>query len=141
MITELAALADQPRATFLDRYWHHRLASDLGQTLTEYWSEVLARDLSGSPRAVDRLTNIDVHGWLRLKPLTLRLYRPIPRPAGRSPPHPASANSPAPSGMDAGPAPAMMIGRSSLDSQRRGIHVLIEATSKQRRPWGTYTRW
>ena len=71
-ITELAALADQPRDTFLDRYWHHRLAYDLGQSPTDYWSEVLARDLAGSPPVVNRLTTIDVHGWLRLDSLTLR---------------------------------------------------------------------
>ena len=71
-ITDLAALADQPRATFLGRYWHHRPAYDLGQPATQYWSQVLDRDLSGAPRVVDRLTSIDVHGWLRLNPLTLR---------------------------------------------------------------------
>ena len=70
-ITDLAALADQPRAVFLDRYWQHRPAYDLGQPPAEYWSEVLARDLSRSPQVVDRLTDIDVHGWLRPNPLTL----------------------------------------------------------------------
>jgi putative hydrolase of the HAD superfamily len=70
-ITDLAALADQPRAIFLDRYWQHRPAYDLGQPPAEYWSEVLARDLSRSPQVVDRLTDIDVHGWLRPNPLTL----------------------------------------------------------------------
>ena len=70
-ITALAALAGQPRATFLDRYWHHRPAYDLGQPPAEYWSEVLDRDLSGSPRVVDRLTSIDVDGWLGLNPRTL----------------------------------------------------------------------
>ena len=34
-ITGLAALADQPRATFLDRYWRHRPAYDLGQAVHE----------------------------------------------------------------------------------------------------------
>jgi putative hydrolase of the HAD superfamily len=71
-ITDLAALAGQPRATFLGRYWRHRPAYDLGQPAAQYWSQVLDRDLSGSPRVVDRLANIDVHGWLRLNPLTLR---------------------------------------------------------------------
>jgi putative hydrolase of the HAD superfamily len=71
-ITDLAALAGRPRAAFLDRYWYHRPAYDLGQPPAEYWSEVLDRDLSGAPQVVDRLTNIDVHGWLRLNPLTLR---------------------------------------------------------------------
>ena len=70
-ITDLAALADQPRAIFLDRYWQYRPAYDLGQPPTGYWSGVLARDLSRSPRVVDRLTDIDVHGWLRPNPLTL----------------------------------------------------------------------
>jgi putative hydrolase of the HAD superfamily len=71
-ITALASLAGQSRAAFLDRYWQHRPAYDLGQPPAQYWSQVLDRDLSGSPRAVDRLTNIDVHGWLRLNPRTLR---------------------------------------------------------------------
>jgi putative hydrolase of the HAD superfamily len=71
-VTRLAALAGQPRAAFLDGYWHHRLAYDLGQPPAEYWSQVLDRDLSGAPRIVDRLTNTDVHGWLQLNPLTLR---------------------------------------------------------------------
>jgi putative hydrolase of the HAD superfamily len=70
-ITDLAALAGQPHAAFLDRYWHHRPAYDLGQPATEYWSQVLDRDMSASPRVVDRLTSIDVHGWLRPNPLTL----------------------------------------------------------------------
>jgi putative hydrolase of the HAD superfamily len=70
-ITDLAVLADQPRAIFLDRYWLHRPAYDLGQPPAEYWSEVLARDLSRSPQVVDRLTDIDVHGWLRPNPRTL----------------------------------------------------------------------
>jgi putative hydrolase of the HAD superfamily len=71
-ITDLAALAGQPRATFPGRYWHHRPAYDLGQPPAGYWSQVLGRDLSGSPRVVDRLTDIDVRGWLRLNPRTLR---------------------------------------------------------------------
>jgi putative hydrolase of the HAD superfamily len=70
-ITELAALADQPRTVFLDRYWRHRPAYDLGQSATGYWSQVLEADLSGSPWVVDRLTNTDVQGWLRLNPLTM----------------------------------------------------------------------
>ena len=70
-ITELAALADQPRTVFLDGYWRHRPAYDLGQPATAYWSQVLGADLSGSAWVVDRLTSIDVHGWLRLNPLTL----------------------------------------------------------------------
>lgn len=71
-ITSLAALADQPRAAFLDRYWHYRPAYDLGQPASEYWSQVLQRDLSGTPTLVDQLTGIDVQGWLQLDPLTLR---------------------------------------------------------------------
>ena len=70
-ITDMAALADQPRAIFFDRYWQHRAAYDLGQPPAEYWSDVLARDLSRSPQVVDRLTDIDVDGWLRPNPLTL----------------------------------------------------------------------
>jgi putative hydrolase of the HAD superfamily len=70
-VTELAALADQPRAVFLDGYWRHRPAYDLGQSAACYWSQVLDADLSWSPWVVDRLTNLDVHGWLRLNPLTL----------------------------------------------------------------------
>jgi putative hydrolase of the HAD superfamily len=69
--TDLAALAGQPRAAFLDRYWHHRPAYDLGQPPAGYWSRVLGRDLRGSPRFVDQLTNIDVYGWLRLNSRTL----------------------------------------------------------------------
>lgn len=69
----MAALADQPRDTFLDRYWHHRPAYDLGQSPADYWSEVVARDLAGSPPFVNRLTTIDVNGWLRLNSLTLRI--------------------------------------------------------------------
>ncbi|HET6175224.1 MAG TPA: HAD family phosphatase [Gaiellales bacterium] len=70
-INDLAGLADQLRDAFLERYWHHRHAYDLGQPPADYWSDVLARDLSGSRRLVDRLTSIDVHGWLRLNSLTL----------------------------------------------------------------------
>lgn len=71
-ITGLAAVAGQPRAAFLDSYWHHRPAYDLGQSATGYWSHVLDRDLSESLQLVDRLTSIDIGGWLRLNPLTLR---------------------------------------------------------------------
>jgi putative hydrolase of the HAD superfamily len=70
-ITELAALADQPREVFLDGYWRHRPAYDLGQSAAGYWSLVLDADLSGSPWVVDRLTRLDTGGWLRLNPLTL----------------------------------------------------------------------
>jgi putative hydrolase of the HAD superfamily len=70
-ITDLAALAGRPRAAFLDRYWHHRPAYDLGQPAAEYWSQVLDRDLSEAPRVVNQLTNIDVYGWLRLNLRTL----------------------------------------------------------------------
>jgi putative hydrolase of the HAD superfamily len=70
-IIDLAALAGWPRDTFLDRYWRHRRPYDLGQPVSDYWSQVLDRDLSGSPRIVNRLTNIDVYGWLRLNPRTL----------------------------------------------------------------------
>jgi putative hydrolase of the HAD superfamily len=72
-IADLAALAGQPRAAFLDRYWGFRPAYDLGQPPLEYWSAVLDRDLSGSPRLADRLTRVDVRGWLRRRPLTLRV--------------------------------------------------------------------
>ena len=71
-IAALAALADQPRSAFLDRYWELRPAYDLGQPAIEYWSAVLDRDLSSSPRLADRLTRVDVRGWLRRNPLTLR---------------------------------------------------------------------
>jgi putative hydrolase of the HAD superfamily len=71
-IADLAALAGQPRAAFLDRYWQFRPAYDLGQPALEYWSAVLDRDLSGSPRLADRLTRVDVRGWLWRNPLTLR---------------------------------------------------------------------
>jgi putative hydrolase of the HAD superfamily len=71
-IADLAALAGQPRASFIDRYWRLRPAYDLGQPPAEYWSAVLDRDLGGSPRFVDRLTRVDVRGWLRRNPLTLR---------------------------------------------------------------------
>ena len=71
-IADLAALAEQPRATFIDHYWRLRPAYDLGQPAAAYWSAVLDRDLGGSPRVVDRLTRVDVRGWLRRNPLTLR---------------------------------------------------------------------
>jgi putative hydrolase of the HAD superfamily len=71
-IADLAALAAQPRAAFLDRYWRLRPAYDLGQPAGQYWSAVLDRDLGGSPRIVDRLTRVDVRGWLGRNPLTLR---------------------------------------------------------------------
>jgi putative hydrolase of the HAD superfamily len=71
-IADLAALAGQPRATFLDRYWQLRPAYDLGQPPGEYWSAVLDRDLGASPRFVDRLTRVDVRGWLHRNPRTLR---------------------------------------------------------------------
>src|SRR5258706_11418326 len=81
-ITDLAALADQPRDTFLDRYWHHRPTYDLGQSPADYWSEVLARDLASSPAVVNQLTTIDVHGWLRLNSLTLRTLHAYARVTG-----------------------------------------------------------
>lgn len=71
-IADLAALAGQPRAIFLDRYWRLRPPYDLGQPAVEYWSAVLDRDLSQSPRLADRLTRVDVRGWLWRNPLTLR---------------------------------------------------------------------
>jgi len=71
-ITELAALAGQDRAVFLDRYWRHRPAYDLGLPPSRYWPEVLERDLTHSTRLVDQLTDIDIRGWLSLNPLTLR---------------------------------------------------------------------
>jgi putative hydrolase of the HAD superfamily len=70
-ITSLAALAGQPSAVFLERYWRHRPAYDLGQPDADYWSQVLDHDMNGSPRQVSQLTNTDVHGWLRLNPRTL----------------------------------------------------------------------
>jgi putative hydrolase of the HAD superfamily len=71
-IADLAALAGQPRAIFLDRYWRLRPPYDLGQPAVEYWSAVLDRDLSRAPRLADRLTRVDVRGWLWRNPLTLR---------------------------------------------------------------------
>jgi putative hydrolase of the HAD superfamily len=71
-IADLAALAGQPRAAFLDRYWRFRPAYDLGQPAIQYWSAVVDRDLSGSPRLADRLTRVDVRGWSWRNPLTLR---------------------------------------------------------------------
>ena len=90
-ITDLAALADQPRAAFLDRYWHHRPAYDLGQPATEYWSRVLDRDMSGSPRIVAQLTSTDVYGWLRAPPWPP--HQPADGP-GSSAARPSSAGCP-----------------------------------------------
>jgi putative hydrolase of the HAD superfamily len=70
-VAELVDTAGQPRAVFLDSYWRHRPAYDLGQPPADYWSQVLGGDLSGSAWVVDRLTSIDVHGWLRLNRGTL----------------------------------------------------------------------
>ena len=70
-IADLATLARQSRATFLDRYWQFRPAYDLGQPAIGYWSSVLDRDLTGSPRLA-LPTRVDVRGWLRRNPLTLR---------------------------------------------------------------------
>ena len=113
-ITDLAALAGQPRAIFLDRYWQHRPAYDLGQPPAEYWSEVLARDLSRSPRVVDRLTDIDVHGWLRPNPLTLpTLLRRVRRTGIQlallsNAPEPIAQAMPGGTGLKAAPQPGFM---------------------------------
>lgn len=81
-IVALAALAGQPRGTFLDRYWRGRASYDLGQPADQYWAQVLDRDVSGSARLVRRLTDIDVRGWLRVNPLTLRVLEDCARRTG-----------------------------------------------------------
>jgi putative hydrolase of the HAD superfamily len=69
---ELASLAGQNPAEFLQRYWQARPAYDLGQAPATYWSQVLGRDLTNQTPSADQLTRVDVHGWLRLNSLTLR---------------------------------------------------------------------
>ena len=69
---ELATLAGQTPAEFLQRYWQARPAYDLGQAPATYWSQVLGRDLTSQTPLADQLTRVDVHGWLRLNSLTLR---------------------------------------------------------------------
>jgi putative hydrolase of the HAD superfamily len=81
-IADLVALAGQPRAAFLDRYWRFRPAYDLGQPAIQYWSAVVDRDLSGSSRLADRLTRVDVRGWSWRNPLTLRALLSYARRTG-----------------------------------------------------------
>lgn len=71
-INELAAIAGQNPNDFLHRYWRPRLDYDLGDAPEQYWSQVLGRDLRHEAALVDRLTLVDVQGWLRLNPRTLQ---------------------------------------------------------------------
>lgn len=68
----MASLAGQPATEFAVRYWQSR-AYELGQPPGEYWSGLLARDLSSEPDVVDQLTHLDAEGWSRLNPMTLPL--------------------------------------------------------------------
>jgi putative hydrolase of the HAD superfamily len=71
-IGELSTLAGQDPNEFLDRYWRPRPGYDLGDAPERYWSQVLRRDLGDEAALVDRLTLVDVRGWLRLNSLALR---------------------------------------------------------------------
>jgi putative hydrolase of the HAD superfamily len=81
-ITELAALAGQNPAEFLQRYWQARPGYDLGQPAARYWPQVLGRDLADQPPLVDQLTGVDVRGWLRLNCLSLRTLLSCTRRTG-----------------------------------------------------------
>jgi putative hydrolase of the HAD superfamily len=81
-ITELAALAGQNPAEFLQRYWQARPGYDPGQPAARYWPPVLGRDLAGQPSLVDQLTGVDVRGWLRLNCLSLRTLLSCTRRTG-----------------------------------------------------------
>lgn len=67
-IDQLADLAGQDPARFLQRYWQARPDYDLGQPPETYWARVLRRDPSDLGSLTDALTRIDVEGWLVLLP-------------------------------------------------------------------------
>lgn len=71
-LAQLADLAGQDVAELDRRYWAARPEYDLGQAAKTYWSRVLGRD----PGAlVQRLTDLDVDGWLHLNRQTLEALR------------------------------------------------------------------
>jgi putative hydrolase of the HAD superfamily len=70
-VEELAGLVGQRPGEFHDRYWRFRPPYDLGQSDTDYWSEVMDRDLSAESRLVGHLVAVDIAGWMTLNPTTL----------------------------------------------------------------------
>ena len=71
-VTELAAMTGLDGDELHERYWRYRPDYDRGQTPLRYWSAVIDRDLTRQRRLVERLTAVDVDGWTRLNPATLR---------------------------------------------------------------------
>ena len=76
-IADLAELAELEADDFLYRYWRFRRDYDLGQTPIGYWSAVVDRDLTNEIALVDRLTRIDVRGWLHLNSGTLNVLESV----------------------------------------------------------------
>jgi putative hydrolase of the HAD superfamily len=70
-VVELAGLVGQRPDQFHDRYWRFRPPYDLGQSDTDYWSQVMDHDLSAEPRLVGQLVEVDIAGWMTLNPTTL----------------------------------------------------------------------
>ncbi|WP_217649765.1 HAD family hydrolase [Saccharopolyspora flava] len=79
-LPELAALLDADPETFERAYWAERRAYDAGCTDADYWRAVAARldrDLDDS--LIQRLTSVDVDGWMSTDPEALALLEDLHR--------------------------------------------------------------
>lgn len=79
-LPELAALLDTDPAEFEKAYWSERRDYDAGLPDADYWRAVAARlDREVDDSLVQRLTSIDVDGWMFTDPEALALLEDLHR--------------------------------------------------------------
>ncbi|NIJ14923.1 putative hydrolase of the HAD superfamily [Saccharomonospora amisosensis] len=89
----LARRLNVPEEDFRRAYWAHRDAYDRGASDTDYWQAVgdtVGVDVDDA--TVTELTRIDIHGWSRIEPSSVRLLRTL---SGAGSPLALLSNAPA----------------------------------------------
>ncbi|WP_199740633.1 HAD family hydrolase [Saccharopolyspora rhizosphaerae] len=79
-LPELASLLDAEPARFEEAYWAERAEYDAGLPDADYWRAVAARlGRSVDDSLAQRLTSVDVDGWMSVEPGTLALLEDLHR--------------------------------------------------------------
>ncbi|MDI2032356.1 HAD family phosphatase [Saccharopolyspora sp. TS4A08] len=79
-LPQLAALLSSTPEAFEPAYWSERGAYDAGLSDADYWRAVAARlDREVDDSLIQRLTSVDVDGWMSTDPETLALLEDLHR--------------------------------------------------------------
>ncbi len=77
-LARMAAMLELDVPDFVERYWQHRHAYDLGGSAAEFWSAVAGRPLENSG-LLEELIRLDMLSWSHLNPETLEALDAVHR--------------------------------------------------------------